>query len=105
MIKIAAYELSPIFTNIYNESISTGVVPDILKISRITRIYKSGDTNEPHNYRPISIQSVSSKVLERLVYNQSDNFLEKYNILYNYQFGFRKKHSTKQAILSNLLIN
>ena len=36
MIKIAAYELSPIFTNIYNESISTGVVPDILKISRIT---------------------------------------------------------------------
>jgi hypothetical protein len=33
MIKIAAYELSPIFTNIFNESISTGVVPDILKIS------------------------------------------------------------------------
>ena len=99
MIKIAAYELSPIFTNIFNESISTGVVPDILKISRITPIYKSGDTNEPHNYRPISILSVFSKVLERLVYNQLDSFLEKYNIMYNYQFGFRKKHSTEQAIL------
>jgi hypothetical protein len=99
MIKIAAYELSPIFTNIFNESISTGVVPDILKICRITPIYKSGDTNEPHNYRPISILSVFSKVLERLVYNQLDNFLEKYNIMYNYQFGFRKKHSTEQAIL------
>ena len=99
MIKLAAYELSPIFTNIFNESISTGVVPDILKISRITPIYKSGDTNEPHNYRPISILSVFSKVLERLVYNQLDSFLEKYNIMYNYQFGFRKKHSTEQAIL------
>ena len=99
MIKIAAYELSPIFTNIFNESISTGVVPDILKISRITPIYKSGDTNEPHNCRPISILSVFSKVLERLVYNQLDSFLEKYNIMYNYQFGFRKKHSTEQAIL------
>ena len=40
-----------------------------------------------------------SKVLERLVYNQLDSFLEKYNIMYNYQFGFRKKHSTEQAIL------
>jgi hypothetical protein len=99
MIKIAAYELSPIFTNVFNESISTGVVPDILKISRITPIYKSGDTNEPHNYRPISILSVFSKVLVRLVYNQLDNFLEKHNIMYNYQFGFRKKHSTEQAIL------
>jgi hypothetical protein len=99
MIKIAAYELSPIFTNIFNESISIGVVPDILKMSRITSIYKSGDTNEPHNYRPISILSVFSKVLERLIYNQLDNFLEKYNIMYNYQFGFRKKHSTEQAIL------
>ena len=99
MIKLAAYELSPIFTNIFNESISTGVVPDILKISRITPIYKSGDTNGPHNYRPISILSVFSKVLERLVYNQLDSFLEKYNIMYNYQFGFRKKHSTEQAIL------
>ncbi len=101
MIKIAAYELSPIFTNIFNESISTGVVPDILKISRITPIYKSGDTNEPHNYRPISILSVFSKVLERLVCNQLDSFLEKYNIMYNYQFGFRKKHSTEQAILES----
>jgi hypothetical protein len=49
------------FTNIYNESISTGVVPDILKISRIMPIYKSGDTNEPHNYRPISILYFFSK--------------------------------------------
>ena len=63
-------------------------------------INKSGDTNEPHNYRPISILSVFSKVLERLVYNQLDNFLEKYNIMYYYQFGFRKKQGRINAHLT-----
>jgi retron-type reverse transcriptase len=38
-------------------------------------------------------------VLERLVYNQLESYLEKNNILYKYQFGFRKGHSTEQAIL------
>ena len=66
---------------------STGVVPDILKISRIVPVDKSGDANEPHNYRPISMLSVFSKLLERLVYNQLHCFLEKYNKMFNYQFG------------------
>jgi hypothetical protein len=87
MIKIAAYELLPIFTDAFNQSIPTGVEPDVLKISRITP-----DTNEPYD-GPISILclSVFSKILEQFVYNQLDNFLEKYNIMYNYQFGSRKK--------------
>ena len=38
-------------------------------------------------------------VFEKLVYNQLNSFIEKNNIIYNYQFGFRKKHSTEQAIL------
>ena len=42
---------------------------------------------------------VFSKVFERLIYDQLNNFLEKHNILYQYQFGFRKGYSTEQAIL------
>ena len=42
MIKIAAAEISPLFTSIFNKSIETGIVPDILKISRVTLIYKTG---------------------------------------------------------------
>ena len=40
-----------------------------------------------------------SKTLERIVYDQLMTFLEKYNIHNKYQFGFRKGHSTEQAIL------
>ena len=62
-------------------------------------MYKSGDATDPANYRPISTLSSFRKVFEKLIYNQLYNFLEKYSILYKYQFGFRKGHSTEQAIL------
>ena len=47
MIKMAAPIIAPIFTVIYNESINTGIVPDILKISRVAPIYKSGIETDP----------------------------------------------------------
>ena len=40
-----------------------------------------------------------AKVLEKLVYKQLQSFLDKNSIIYKYQFGFRKGHSTEQAIL------
>ena len=58
------------FVKIYNESISTGIVPEIFKISRVTPVYKSGATTELGNYRPIAIISPFSRVLERLIYNK-----------------------------------
>ena len=81
-----------------NQSINTGIVPDILKISCVAPTYKSGIETDPNNYQPIST-SPFTKVLERLVYNQLQLFLQKYKILYDYQFGFRKGYSTEQAIL------
>ncbi len=84
---------------IYNESINTGIVPDILKISRVTPIFKSERATNPNNYRPISALSPFSKVLERLVYDQLELFLSKKKVIYEYQFGFRKGYSTEQAIL------
>ena len=98
LIKLAAAPLSVPFTQIYNQSIQTGVVPNILKVSQVTPVYKSGDVTDPGNYRPISTLSPFSKVLEKLIYNQLYDFLEKHNILYRYQFGFRKGHSIEQAI-------
>ena len=86
-------------TYIYNQSIETGIVPDILKVSQISPVYKGGDATDPSNYRPIATLSPFSKVLERLVYNQLYSFIDKHQILYKYQFGFRKGYSTEQAIL------
>ena len=54
---------------------------------------------DPGNYRPIAVLSPFTKILERLIYNQLNHFLEKQNILFKHQFGFRKNYSTEQAIL------
>ena len=47
---------------------------------------KFDDTTDPANYRPISTLSSFRKVFEKLIYNQLYKFLEKYSILYKYQF-------------------
>ena len=47
------------------------------------------------NYRPVSVLPVFfSKILERLMYNRVITFINKHDILYKYQFGFKKGHST-----------
>ena len=52
-----------------------------------------------NNYRPISLLSVFNKLLEKLMYNRLASFLEKNEILFHGQFGFRSNHSTNHAIL------
>ena len=52
------------------------------------------------NYRPISLLSLFSKILERLMYNRLWEFLNKHNILNKYQFGFRNMHSTFMALIT-----
>ena len=53
----------------------------------------------PSNYRPISLLSVFDKIFEKLICRKLVDFFEKNNILYNFQFGFRKLHSTTLALI------
>ena len=52
-----------------------------------------------NNYRPISLLPFFSKVFERLMYNKLIDFIEKHHLLYQFQFGFRKNHSTFMALV------
>jgi retron-type reverse transcriptase len=79
--------------------IISGIVPDVLKVLKVTPVYKSGVMTESGNYRPISILSPFSTVFECLISDQLLSFVKKQNILYQFQFGFRKGYSTEQAIL------
>ena len=85
--------------HIFGLSLKKGVFPDKLKIARITPIFKSGVKEHLSNYRPISVLSCFSKILERIMYNRLYSFLIENNILYDKQFGFQKEHSTEHAIL------
>ncbi len=53
----------------------------------------------PDKYRPISLLSTINKIMEKIMYKRLITFLNTHNILYNYQFGFCKKHSTSLAII------
>ena len=87
---------------IFNQSICEGVFPEKLKLAKVSPVFKKGNKSDMNNYRPISVLSVFSKILERLVYKRVYSFLEKNNILYGSQFGFRKGLSTSMALLEFL---
>jgi retron-type reverse transcriptase len=85
--------------HIYNLSFLSGAVPNKLKVAKVIPIYKKGDPTHPENYRPISLLNIFDKILEKLMYSRLYKHLATNNILYDYQFGFRKGHSTALAIL------
>lgn len=84
---------------IFNKSLSTGVVPDYMKLAIVKPLYKSKSIFEIKNYRPISLLPVVSKILEKIVHNRLIKFLEKHKILCEGQYGFRKNRCTTDAIL------
>jgi len=49
---------------IFNLSFMTGIVPDLLKVAKVIPIYKKGEKHLPGNYRPISLLSISDKILK-----------------------------------------
>ena len=85
-------------THLINLSFRSGHFPDCFKISKLIPLFKSGCKNTISNYRPISLLSSISKILEKLVHNRLTSFLDKYNILTKYQYGFRPNSSTELAI-------
>ena len=98
VIKHCSHLLSPILTKYLNVFMSKGIFPRILKIGRITPIFKKGDPQVLGNYRPVSTLPLFGKIFEKIIYNRLHNYLAAKNILYNSQFGFRKNHSTSHAI-------
>jgi hypothetical protein len=67
MIKFIIAEISLPLAHIFNLSLTSGIFPSKLKKSRVIPIFKSGDKLECDNYRPISLLSSISKVLEKIV--------------------------------------
>ena len=89
-------------THLANLSFLQGVFPQDLKIALICPIYKAKDPMIFSNYRPISLLSLFSKILDRLVYNRLLEFLNRHDILNKYQFGFRNMHSNFMALITLL---
>ena len=89
----------PVLCQIFNLSMKVGEYPDLLKIAKVLPIFKKGDHSLTSNYRPISVISCINKIFERLIFNRIYKYLEKFNILYEFQYGFRQGHSTTHALV------
>jgi hypothetical protein len=68
-----------------------------LKVSVVRPLYKKGDKTNMSNYRPISLLTTFSKILDKVMYNRLSHYLLTNNILVPEQYGFRKGISTENA--------
>ena len=91
--------ISSPLSDIINESFSTGVFPERLKLAKVIPLHKGNSKLETKNYRPISILPIFDKIIEKLMYSRLISFLTKHTILSTCQYGFRENHSTNLAIL------
>jgi len=75
----------------------SGTFPTRLKYAIVKPILKKGNKEKVTNYRPISLLTCFSKVLERLIYDRLLKHITTNNILSSEQFGFRTASSTEKA--------
>ncbi len=102
MLKCVKTEICPILKYIFNLSIQKRVFPSQWKMAIVTPLFKSGQTDDPNNYRPISVLSTLGKILERCAHSQCYDYLSSHNILHPSQSGFRKGYSTDTCVIDLL---
>ena len=100
MLKLCDSSVVKPLSIIFHNCISEGYFPVAWKKGNVTPIHKKTQKNLIESYRPISILPICGKLLERIIYNNLYNFLEKNNILNINQSGFRSGDSCVNQLLS-----
>ncbi len=102
IIKSVKHILAHPLAMIINQMLHTGIFPDLLKIAKVTPIYKKDDETILSNYRPISLLLVISKFFEKVIFSQTYEYFQREKLFYEGQYGFRKGHSTEFAALETV---
>ena len=98
VIKKLSHILSPVLNHHFNHLMTIGKFPTILKVGKISPIYKKDDEELLQNYRPVSTLPIFGKIFEKIIYTRLYGFLASNGTLHDSQFGFRKGHSTSHAL-------
>jgi hypothetical protein len=99
ILKAAADQLAPILTELYQISLNTEVVPQDLKDAHVVPLFKTDERHLASNYRPVSLTSITCKVMEHIVHSSVMCHFERNKILTNAQHGFRKKRSCESQLI------
>ena len=102
LLKLVANFVTPSLKHIFNLCFENGTVPMTLKTAIVIPLHKSGSHTDPNNYRPIALQPVLLKVMEKVLKLRMDVFLRKHNVISNFQHGFRATFSTESALIEFL---
>ena len=100
MLKASAESIAYSLAKLFSLSLSTGRFPILWKSARVVPIPKSGNKTDASNYRPISLLSVVSKLLEKYVYSLLWTHLLENAPLSTNQWGFQKGKSTVTSLLA-----
>jgi len=99
VLKHCKEELAFPLTSIINKSFAQGTFPTSLKIAKVFPKFKTGQRTETNNYRPISLLSTVSKVIEKIMLYRLTKYLTENNILTPNQHGFTRGKSTTSALI------
>ena len=97
-LKDGAKVLAKSITDLINLPITSGKFPDSCKKAKLKPIHKKCSLTEASNYRSIFLLPLISKAIEKVIHDQTSAFLNSRNLLYNYQSGFCKNHSTDYCL-------
>ena len=99
-----ANEISDALVLLFSASIHQGTMPDEWRHATIAPIYKGNNKNrsKAENYRPVSLTSVTCKVMEHVIHSHIMKHLENYNTLSEKQHGFRKYRSCETQLLETV---
>ena len=99
ILKAAADQLAPILTQLYQTSLNTGQIPTDWREAWIVPVFKKGDRHKAANYRPVSLTSITCKLLEHIIHSNVMAHFDRFSILKDNQHGFRKRRSCETQLI------
>ena len=103
-LKLASGKIAATVAALFNESLSSGTLPEQFKMAKLHPLLKPGktDTSLPANYRGISLTCIISKLLEKIVCNQVSAFMTENGVFSEYQYSFRKVRSCSDLLVATI---
>ena len=99
LLKYAGMSIAPFLTSVFKQSVEACKPPDQWKIARVSAAFKKGREEDRTCYRPLSMLSIPSKLMESCVASNITNHVVTQNLLDNRKWAYRRGTSTEQLLI------